>query len=222
MRFTVAAFTTRLLSSAVQAQQLGLRQFEECRSMLKRFMLLVSFTLLLVGCASNGTRVTDFSDRSLGYGWLDIKDVDANRLHAVDIYQFSPKTEEPYYRTAVKEFKGGYLYYSMALVNGSHKTVTAQGQRCLGFLCSNTIYKYSFGKQGDSVGAVTIKSPGVYHMGSYKLKDVKTGFFEQGKFEVISADNAPSKREMLEEILKDAQDVPAIAERIKRELAQTR
>jgi hypothetical protein len=188
--------------------------------MLKRFMLLMSVTLLLTACATN--RVTDFTNRSLGYGWLNIKDVDANRLHAVDIYQFSPKTEEPYYPTTVKEFKGGYLYYAMTLVNGSHKTINAAGQRCLGILCSNTIYQYSFGKQGDKVGAVTIKSPGVYHMGSYKLKDINTGFFEQGKFEVVPADDAPSKRELLEEILKDAQDVPVMAERIKRELAQTR
>lgn len=188
--------------------------------MFKRLALVLG-AVLLAGCAS-GTRITDFTDRSVGYGWLDIKEVEANRLHDVSIYQFRPQTAEPYYPTAVKEFKGGYLYWTMALPNGSHKTVSASGQRCLGFLCSNTSYRYSFGKQGDEVGAVTIKSPGVYHLGSYNLKDVKTGFFEQGKFEVLPAGNAPSRREMLEEILKDAQDTPVIAERIKRELASLR
>jgi hypothetical protein len=188
--------------------------------MLKRLVLVLS-VLLLAGCAS-GTRITDFTDRSLGYGWLDIKEVDANRLHSVSIYQFRPQTAEPYYTTAVKEFKKGYLYYSMALPNGSHKTESASGQRCLGILCSNTTYNYSFGKQGSDVGAVIIKNPGVYHMGSYKLKEVKTGFFEQGQFEALPAANAPSRREMLEEILKDAHDVPVIADRIKRELAQMR
>jgi len=187
--------------------------------MLKRLVLLS--VVVLAGCAS-GTRVTDFSDRSLGYGWLNIKEVDANRLHAVSIYQFRPQTAQPYYPTAVKEFKNGYLYYSMALPNGSHKTESAAGQRCLGILCSNTVYKYSFGKQGSDVGAVTIKNPGVYHLGSYKLKEVKTGFFEQGRFEALPAADAPSRREMLEEILKDAHDVPAIAERIRRELAHMR
>lgn len=175
---------------------------------------------VLAGCAT-GTTITDFSDRSVGYGWLNIKDVDANRLHAVSIYQFRPQTAEPYYPAAVKEFKGGYLYYTMALPVGSHKTESAMGQQCLGFLCSNTTYKYSFGKQGDEVGAVVIKSPGVYHLGSYNLKDVKTGFFEAGKFAVVPATNAPSRRELLEEILKEA-DEPVIAERIRRELAQMR
>jgi hypothetical protein len=37
--------------------------------------------------------VTDFNDRSLGYGWLNIKEVDANRLYAVDIYQYRPQTD---------------------------------------------------------------------------------------------------------------------------------
>lgn len=188
--------------------------------MLKRLVPVLS-AVLLSACAS-GTRITDFNDRSVGYGWLNIKDVEANRLHDVSIYQFRPQTAEPYYPTAVKEFKGGYLYWTMALPAGSHKTVSASGQRCLGFLCSNTSYKYSFGKQGDDVGAVVIKSPGVYHLGSYNLKDVPTGFFEGGKFQVQAASNAPSKREMLEEILKDAEDVPVIAERIRRELAALR
>jgi len=184
--------------------------------MMKQLMVLCS-VLLLSACAT-GTRITEFNDRSLGYGWLDIKDVDANRLHAVDIYQFRPQTAEPYYPATVKAFKNGFLYYSTVLPNGSHKTNSAAGQKCLGIICTNTFYKYSFGKQGDDVGAVTIKNPGVYSLGSYKLKEVKTGFFEQGKFDAVPANNAPSKREMLEEILKDVSDVPVVAERIKREL----
>jgi len=186
--------------------------------MLKRLMVLCS-VLLLTACAT-GTQITKFDDRSVGYGWLDIKDVDANRLHAVDIYQFRPQTPEPYYPARVVKFKGGFLYYSLVLPNGSLKVASASGQSCLGIMCSNAIYQYSFGKQGDEVGAVVIKTPGVYSLGSYKLKKAKPGFFEQGKFDVEPAKNAPSKREMLEEILKDVQDKPVVAERIRRELAK--
>ncbi|OZA26881.1 MAG: hypothetical protein B7X93_10130, partial [Hydrogenophilales bacterium 17-61-9] len=78
----------------------------------------------------------------------------------------------------------------------------------------------AFGKQGDEVGAVIIQSPGIYSLGAYKLKKMKTGFFEQGKFDAEPAKNAPSKREMLEEILKDIGDEPVVAERIKRELGK--
>lgn len=188
--------------------------------MRRRLMLLLSAGVL-AGCSTT-TTIKDFTDRSVGYGWLNIKEVEANRLHDVSIYQFRPHTAEPYYPTAVKEFKGGYLYWTMALPNGAHKTVSASGQKCLGILCSNTSYRYSFGKQGDDVGAVTIRTPGVYHLGSYDLKDVKTGMFEAGKFDAVPAKAAPSRREMLEEILKDAKDEPVIAERIRRELATLR
>lgn len=186
--------------------------------MLKR-LTLVCLALLVSACAT-GTRITELHDRSLAYGWLDITDVDANRLHAVNIYQFRPHTAEPYYPARVIKFKEGFLYYSMVLPNGSHKTESASGQRCLGFICNNTIYEYSFGKQGDEVGSVIIKSPGVYSLGSYKLTKVKTGFFEQGKFDVAPARDAPSKREQLEEILKNVQDEPVVAERVRRELAK--
>lgn len=185
--------------------------------MLKKLAILCS-VVLLSGCASN--RITEFGDRSLAYGWLDIKDVDANRLHGVTVYQFRPQTSEPYYHAAVKKFKNGFLYYTAVLPNGSHKTLSAYGQKCLAVLCTNTRYEYSFGKQGDAVGALVIKSPGVYSLGSYQLKEVKTGFFEQGKFEVVPAKNAPSKRELLEELLKEVEDLPVVAERVKRELAK--
>ena len=188
--------------------------------MRRRLMLLLS-AAVLAGCSTT-TTIKDFTDRSVGYGWLNIKEVDANRLHSVDIYQYRPQTSEPFYPAAVKPFKNGFLYYTMALPAGSHKTHSAAGQACMGILCSNTTYRYSFGRQGDDFGAIVIKKPGVYHMGSYKLKEVKTGMFEQGKFEVVPATDAPSRRELLEEILKEAQDVPVIAERIQRELAQLR
>lgn len=186
--------------------------------MLRRLLLICS-VLLLTACAS-GERITDFTDRSLVYGWLDIKEVDANRIHAVDIYQFRPQTDKPYYNAAVRKLKDGFLYYNWGLPVGAHKTIAAHGQACLGIFCSNTQYKYSFGKQGDEVAAVVIKSPGVYSLGAYKLKTMKTGFFEAGKFDVIAATQAPSKREMLEEILKDEDMDPVIADRIKRELAR--
>jgi len=43
---------------------------------------------------------------------------------AAEDFSIPPQAAESYYPTAVKEFKNGYLYYSMALPNGSRKTVT--------------------------------------------------------------------------------------------------
>jgi hypothetical protein len=174
---------------------------------------------LLAGCAGT-ERVTDFSDRSVGYGWLDLSGVGANRLHSVVVYQLRPQIDKPYYHVKVKKFEGGYLYYSFAFPAGAFKTYSADGQQCLGPMCTNTTYTYNFGKQGDDVGAVLIEQPGVYHFGSYQLDKVKTGLFEQGKFDVTVPDDAPSQQAMLQEILKDAEDVdPIIAARIEDALA---
>ena len=187
---------------------------------LKRAAALLALALL-TACSSI-TQVTDFENRSLAYGWVDIKDIEINHVSAIYIQQYRPKTDSPYYTTGVKKFKDGILFWSMALPVGSHKLDTIKGQSCLGFLCSNTSYTYNFGKQGDDVGAVVIKAPGVYHLGAYKMKNHKTGWLEESKFQVLPAANAPSRREMLEEILKDdeTQDTPIMVERIKRELAR--
>ena len=185
---------------------------------MQKMVVLVSFAFMVSGCASTGEKITDFSDRSVVYGWLNVKDVGANRLHAVSLYQHRPQTDKPYWATNVKKFKDGYLYFVITLPNGAFTTYEAHGQSCLGILCSNTRYSYSFGRQGGDVGSVLIKAPGVYHLGSYDLKDKKTGFIEQGKFDTVLAKNPPSKREILEEILKDVEDNPVMTERIKKEL----
>jgi hypothetical protein len=172
-------------------------------------------TLFLTACISTGgERITDFSDRSVVYGWLDIKDVDANRLHNVTIFQFLPRTTTPYYNVKVTEFEDGYLYYAFSFAQGSYGLYSAAGQQCFG-LCGNTIYEYDFGKQGDNVARVRVGEPGVYAMGAYKLVEVDTGFFEQGKFEVVPTNNAPTEHQMLEAMLKDAEDKPQIAARLR-------
>lgn len=174
----------------------------------------------MAGCASTGERITDFTDRSVGYGWLDLSGVGANRLHSVIVYQFRPQTDSPYYHVRVKKFEGGYLYYSFAFPEGAFKTYSVTGQRCAMVICTNTTFTYNFGKQGDQVGAVLIDQPGVYHFGTYQLDKVKTGLFEQGKFSAAVAEDAPSQQAMLQEILKDAEGMdPAIAARIQDELA---
>ena len=47
--------------------------------------------------------------------------------------------------------------------------------------------------------------PGIHFLGSYKYKEVKTGFFEQGKFDIVAL-NSPTERELLERLLKFTDD----------------
>lgn len=182
-----------------------------------RLIFMVLIVVMLSGCLATGSKVTDFSDRSVGYGWLDIKKIDANRLHSVVVYQYQPKIDKPYFHVAVKKFQGGYLYYAFSFPVGSFGAYSATGQNCLTVLCSNTIYTYEFGRQGGDVAAVRMGEPGVYSFGSYALQEVKTGFFQQGKFEAVPVEG-PTHREMLEEILKDAKGNAVIQQRLTRAL----
>lgn len=183
-----------------------------------RLLIVFVFSFLVAGCVTTGgTKITDFSDRSVGYGWLDIDQVDANRLHSVVVYQYAPKTDVPYFDVAVKEFQGGYLYYTFAFPKGAFGTYSATGQYCIG-LCGNTIYQYDFGRQG-AEARIEVTEPGVYHFGNHSLKEIDTGFFEQGKFEIVPARSAPSDADMLREMLKDASDKPQIEARIRAALA---
>lgn len=185
-------------------------------SILLRLLLLVGLAGLS-GCMSVGEDIKDYSDRSVVYGWIDIEEVDANRIHDVVFYQARPKTKEPYWHIAVEKFEGGWLFYHFGFPNGAYKLDNASGQSCLLFLCGNTIYNYTFGKQGDDI-SIVIDKPGTYYAGSYSFKDVDTGWFEQGKFEVSKAKHGPTQKQMLEFLSRE--DVPlehaVVAERIKK------
>jgi len=180
-----------------------------------RFLTVLT-VLILSGCVGGGgERVTDFTNRSTVYGWVNLDEVDGNHLYNVIVKQYRPKTKSPYYFLGIEEFKGGYLFWTHATTNGAFKLDTARAQSCLGFLCSNTYYEYSFGSQGSDVGAVNIKKPGVYYLGSYELAAMETGWFEQGKFNVVESKKGPSKKEMLTAILEDAPD-QIVADRIRK------
>jgi len=185
-------------------------------------VLVLGLALLMAGCASTGTPITDYTNRSIVYGWLDIDDVDGNHMYAGYIRQFSPPTKEPYYSTYIDEFEGGYLVYFYGLPNGAFKLDSVKMQSCLGFVCSNTVYTYNFGTQGN-VASVKIKKPGTYYLGSYKLAEEDTGIFEQSKFSVTKAKKGPSKKAMLKHILENApNDHPVVAKRIEQSMRSVR
>lgn len=189
-------------------------------NVIRPITLMCSILVFVAGCAAGATRVTDFTDRSVVFGWIDIGDVDANRLHAVQLYQLSPQTDAPYWNPKFVKFEGGYLYYAFSFPNGTFKLYELSGQRCVTILCGNTSFSYSFGRQGETA-AVRVDSPGVHYIGAIKLADVKTGLFEAGKFDVQYTDQGPSERQMLEAMLADARDVdPLVVQRINARLQQ--
>lgn len=179
-----------------------------------RYAFLLVLCCSLMACVGGGKKITDYTNHSTVYGWVDIEDAAPNRLHQAVFFQYRPKTEYPYHYLAVEKFAGGYLFYGHTFENGAFKLNQVSGQKCF-LMCGNTIYSYDFGKQGGRHGAVKIQKPGVYYVGAYKLSDLKTGWFEQGKFEIKRLKRGPSRKQMLEHILKEApKKHPVIGQRI--------
>lgn len=184
--------------------------------MLRPLFILVTL-LLLSGCAGFGNDISNYEQRSVVYGWINIDDVDGNSLFSVSMKQYKPKTNKPFYNMAIEKMEGGYLFYHYGFNAGSYKADSARAQTCVLILCGNTINEYSFGQQGTD-GAVIIDQPGVYFVGGFELIEEETGFFEQAKFRVKAADNVPAKTEMLKVLIENSPKThPIVDQRIRAE-----
>jgi hypothetical protein len=66
-----------------------------------------------------------------------------------------------------------------------------------------------------------ISKPGIYFLGSYKYKQVKSGMFSQAKF-TIEKINKPTEAELLKRILDESSDIKdsAWGNKIRARLAQ--
>jgi hypothetical protein len=182
--------------------------------MFRRLCILVALTVLS-GCAGFGNDISNFEQRSVVYGWLNIDEVDGNHLLSVTMKQYKPRTDKPFYHMGFEKLGGGYLFYHYGFSNGSYKADSVKAQSCILLLCGNTINQYDFGSQGTD-GAVIIEKPGVYSIGGFKLVEEDTGFFEQGKFRVVPTNIVPSKTEILNVLVKNSpKDHPIVADRLR-------
>ena len=187
-----------------------------------RKSLILMFILFATGCASTGEKITDYTDRSVVYAWVNVDDVDGNHMVGAGVKQYKPATDKPYWGLSIEKFEGGFLLYHYGLKKGSYKLDYVEMQSCLGFICGNTYYTYNFGAQGD-IATAKIKKPGTYYLGSYKLAEEDSRWYEQGKFSVKKTKKGPTKKQMLEHILKDAPTGhPVLEERIKKSIRKAK
>src|SRR5258708_31414082 len=63
------------------------------------------------------------------------------------------------------------------------------------------IYVFLFPAYGKNQSAIRIQKPGIYFLGSFRYKEVKTGLLEAGKFDIERA-GVPTEAELLERIRK--------------------
>lgn len=150
-------------------------------------MVLVS---LLSGCAGTIGPERNLNDptNSLVFAFVDMKDAPTK----VDGASLKPQGEEGYWHMSVEDG----LMYQQYLPLGSYQLATLSGS---GFFKGN--YVYTFPAYGKNQSAIRIQKPGIYFLGSFRYKEVKTGLLEAGKFDIERA-GVPTEAELLERIRK--------------------
>lgn len=166
---------------------------------------------VLAGCAGGG-HGRDINDpqNSMVFGYVDMADAPTG-VQGASIMQVAPPTDKPYWGTDVRNG----LFYTYYLPPGSYKLASLSGSS---FWKGD--YRYSFPRQGADT-AVRVVKPGIYFLGSYKYQDVKTGFFEQGKFNIERV-KTPTEAELLRRILEEDKEIKGSVweERIRQRLAR--
>ncbi|MCV2881939.1 hypothetical protein [Actibacterium sp. XHP0104] len=151
-----------------------------------------------------GTPISDYSDRSVVYGWVDLSQAAGNKVVGGTIRAYNMPADKNLYPSGYMKFGEGYIFYHVGIAPGPIKLNTLSTMTCVG-LCGNVVNVYDFGAQGSDVAAANVRGKGVYYLGSYALKTRRGLFFAPRDFTVSRA-NGPSRRQMLEAILKEAPD----------------
>lgn len=166
--------------------------------------LLLFLALTALSACSVDERITDFSDRSVGYVWVNLDDARGNKVVGGAFRNLQLPANQSFFSAGPRKFGDGYLLYHIGLPNGPTKLAKVESMFCVG-LCGNTINVYDFGSQGGDVAAVNIRSRGVIDFGSYAITSQSNGLFRPGSFDVRPT-TGPSRRQVLEFLLEDAGD----------------
>ncbi len=162
-----------------------------------KLWFLILMTAALAGCADKRMirdNDKDLDKASLVFGYVDMSDAPVGGLGWVSLRQVLPKTDKPYWHAAIDD---GMFW-------GSHFTEGAYQFDSFGGFSRWRNANFTFELPRQYAEQLRFKldgRPGIHFLGSYKYVDVKTGFFEQGRFDFVPA-KSPTERELLERLLK--------------------
>jgi hypothetical protein len=148
-------------------------------------LLLVAVLATLAGCGGGG-HGRDINDpsNSLVFGYVDMAEA-PTKVSGVHIMQVAPPTEKPYWGADVRDG----MFYTYYLPPGSYRLSSLHGSHFL-----RGEYQYNFPRQGGGTTTARIDKPGIYFLGAYKYKAVKSKF----DIEPVSS---PSEAELLQKLL---------------------
>ena len=180
------------------------------KSIITSLYLFFTFSLLflLSGC-SFSIRTVDLDspylkdlkysmdDKSfLVIGYIDMEESPA-KLQRIRIKQIKP---EPDNQIGFGFLIADDMFYNVYLKPGIYKFADFGGLSKTNFI-DNKRYTFSFPAQGKGEWDPVLEKPGIYFVGSYKYKKVKTGLLEEGKFDLEKINN-PTEKEVLQKLLK--------------------
>ena len=159
-------------------------------------IIVLLFTLPQSGFAKKGylKEKPEEPNLSIIFGYIDM-DKAPTKLKRVSMKRVRPRTPKPYYGFWIK--KG--LFYRASVPVGSYKFESFGGFSGL----RNADYTFRFPSQGKGEMDPVVNKQGVYFVGSYKYKKIKTGIFKPNKFDLIKIDG-PTEKELLVRLLKYA------------------
>lgn len=145
----------------------------------------------LTACASNTIgpeRDVNDPGNSLVFAYVDMEDA-PTKLESASL---KPQGEEGYWTMGVEDGLMSQEY----LPPGAYQLASLSGSSFL-----HGEVSYDFPAYGRNEASVVVKKPGIYFLGSFKYKEVKTGMFEQGKFDIERV-TSPTELELLNRMLK--------------------
>lgn len=157
------------------------------------FALVALIGLLLAGCASTPelTSPEGRNDLSLVFGYVDMSDA-PSKLDFVWMKRMRPVEDKPYYSFWTVDG----MFFRANVPPGTYKFDKFGGHS--GW--KNTTYNYRFPEQGKTELDRQIAKPGIYYVGSYRYKEIKTSFWKPDNWDLERV-NSPSERELLEKML---------------------
>lgn len=164
---------------------------------------------LLGGCGSQPFLKPETTNESLIIGYVDWDDA-PGKLTGVSIKKIQPVEERPYYNFWID----GGTFYRSSVKPGVYKMDSMRSHRS--FPAGSWIFNFPQSGRGEM--DVKVVKPGIYYVGSWKYKEIKTGFFEQGKFD-LERIAKPTELELLKQVLPEARD-PYWVEMINRRIRE--
>ncbi len=164
---------------------------------------ILMIALMLFGCGPS-LHVEDITDQnnSLVFGYIDVRCMSWVQLQ-------SAGGQKGQSLITIKRVEDG-LFYMENIPPASYQILrfgcggTPHGKTGITYGPGGSLV-FNFPQYGKNETAIRITNPGILFMGAYEYEKVKTGFFEDEKFN-IKKSGSPSERQLLDRLQKYTED----------------